>query len=121
MKDIDPKLWRLAQRTVEEVLAALPEELRAGAEQCPVRLELISDRPDVEDDLLGLFEGASLLEPPPQSAEEMPRITLFLDNLWEFAEEDEEIFADEVEVTLLHELGHFLGLDEEGVALRGLE
>ena len=117
----DSEPWRLAQRTVGEVLAALPEDLRAGAEQCPVRLELMGDGPEADAELLGLFEGASLLEPLPECADDLPRITLYLDNLWAFAEEDSETFADEVEVTLLHELGHFLGLDEDEVAARGLE
>ena len=33
----------------------------------------------------------------------------------------EEIFADEVHTTFMHELGHFLGLDEDDLYERGLE
>ena len=50
-----------------------------------------------------------------------PQIILFLENLWEFADADEEIFLDEVHVTFLHELGHYLGLDELDLEDRGLE
>jgi len=44
-----------------------------------------------------------------------------LENLWDFAGGEEEIFRDEVHTTLLHELGHHLGLDEEELTQRGLE
>ena len=50
----------------------------------------------------------------------MPRIRLFLDNLWEDCDRDLETFRDEVRITLLHELGHYLGLDEDQVAALGL-
>jgi predicted Zn-dependent protease with MMP-like domain len=52
---------------------------------------------------------------------ELPRIRLFLDNLWDHSEGDLRRFRDELRITLLHELGHFLGLDEEQVANLGLE
>lgn len=45
----------------------------------------------------------------------------WLENLWDFAEHDEETFRDEVRVTLLHEIGHLLGWDEDDIADRGLE
>jgi len=42
-------------------------------------------------------------------------------NLWDFAEGDAEAFREEVRLTYLHELGHFLGWDEDQVAARGLD
>ena len=50
-----------------------------------------------------------------------PQIILFLENIWELAEGDEKIFRDEVHTTFLHELGHYLGLDEDDLTERGLE
>ncbi len=50
-----------------------------------------------------------------------PQIILFLENLWDLAEADQEIFRDEVHTTYLHELGHYLGLDEDDLFDRGLE
>ena len=47
-------------------------------------------------------------------------ILLFLENLWDFAGEDEEIFRQEVRTTYLHELGHYLGLEEIDLEERGL-
>ncbi len=50
-----------------------------------------------------------------------PQIILFLENLWDQAEGDEDLFCDEVHTTCLHELGHYLGLDEDDLCERGLE
>ena len=49
------------------------------------------------------------------------QIILFLGNLWEFAGQEEAAFRQEVRTTLLHELGHYLGLDEDDLMERGLE
>jgi predicted Zn-dependent protease with MMP-like domain len=117
------KLCVLASREVETTLAALPKPLRARAEKLPVTFER---RPNaglqvdgIEPDTLGLFTG-------PEFADEgniplPPQIILFLENLWDFAEEDEVVFREEVRTTFLHELGHYLGLDEDEIAGRGLE
>ena len=68
---------------------------------------------------MGLFTGAEFAD---AGAEVLPpQIILFLGNLWDFAGGDEEIFRDEIHTTYLHELGHFLGLDEEDLTDRGLE
>ena len=50
-----------------------------------------------------------------------PQVILFLENIWELAEGDEEIFCDEIRKTFLHELGHYFGLDEADLTQRGLE
>jgi len=74
----------------------------------------------LEDDLLGLFEGCSLADPEAETAAHLPSVRLFVDNLWEFAGGNVRRFRNEVRLTLLHELGHYLGLDEAGVAELGL-
>jgi predicted Zn-dependent protease with MMP-like domain len=74
---------------------------------------------ELEGDELGLFEGATAMEET--DAADMPRIRLFLANLWEWVDEDEQDFRDEVGTTFLHELGHYLGWDEDEVSERGLE
>lgn len=117
------KLKRLALAEVEATLSALPVPLRERAAKLPVTFEpapnagLQAD--GIEPDTLGLFTG-------PEFAEEEygplpPQIILFLENLWEFAEGDEQTFRDEVHTTYLHELGHYLGLDEDELTDRGLE
>jgi len=117
------KMRALALEEVEATLAALPGLLRERAEKLPVTFERQPNaglqKDGIEVDTLGLFTG-------PEFADEgnvpmPPQIILFLDNIRDFAEGDEEIFRDEVHTTFLHELGHYLGLDEDELAERGLE
>ena len=69
---------------------------------------------------LGLFEGYSLLNGPPALPHKMPRITLFFDTLVQAANYRESLFLREVRITCLHELGHYLGWDEEQITNAGL-
>jgi predicted Zn-dependent protease with MMP-like domain len=117
------KLQELALAEIETILAALPKPLRERAEKLPVTFERVPNiglqADGIEADTLGLFVGPDFADeghvPMP------PQIILFLENLWDFAEKDEEVFCDEVRTTFLHELGHFLGLDEDDLIDRGLE
>ena len=115
----------VAQEVTRQVLGQLPPTLRVEAEACRIEFCLAEDcridEPDLDEDLLGLFEGNSRLDPSPEHPDELPRIRLFLDNLWEHSEADLATFREELRITLLHELGHYLGLDEEQVAALGLE
>lgn len=116
-------LSRVATSVVNETLSALPSDVRDKARQVPIQLE---DRPDaalledgLEPDVLGLYWGSEFGESA--DGDPMPPcIQLFLENLWEFSGNDEKIFAEEVATTLLHELGHYLGLDEADLDERGL-
>jgi predicted Zn-dependent protease with MMP-like domain len=47
-------------------------------------------------------------------------IRLYIENLRDEAEDDPERFRREVRKTLLHELGHYLGLEEDDLEKRGL-
>lgn len=118
------RLESIASRVVKSTLAALPPSIRDEAAACSIELAGMAAVLDVEDDLdpdlLGLFEGNTRGDPLPSAPDEMPRIRLFLDNLWDACEGDLKTYRDEVRITLLHELGHYLGLDEDGVAALGL-
>jgi predicted Zn-dependent protease with MMP-like domain len=115
---------RLAQMASEVVAATqreLPPEIVAVAREVPV---LFEGRPGAdllaegfEADILGLFSGA----PHGSGESEPPQIYLYTANLWDFAEGDVDGFRDEVRLTYLHELGHFLGWDEDQLAARGLD
>jgi predicted Zn-dependent protease with MMP-like domain len=117
------KLSALAAHEVEATLAELPAPLRERAGKLPVTFERVPNAglqsDGIAPDTLGLFVGPEFSE---EDAVPMPpQIMLFLENLWDFAEGDEEIFREEVHTTLLHELGHYLGLDEDDLFDRGLD
>jgi predicted Zn-dependent protease with MMP-like domain len=120
------RLSAVAQQVVNAAQRRLPAEVRAPAETVPVCFETVPNDAILaegwEPDILGLFvgheHGGELRDDP---APLPPQILLFLENLWDYAEGDEAIFRDEVRLTYLHELGHFLGWDEDEVARRGLE
>ncbi len=116
-------LLSIARVVVDGTLESLPAVLRQQATALPVSYERAPNSAIVADgyepDLLGLFIGAALDEP--HDSPLPPQIVLFLENLWDFAEGDEEIYREEIQTTYLHELGHYLGLDEIDLEERGLE
>ncbi|HEY8931871.1 MAG TPA: metallopeptidase family protein [Rariglobus sp.] len=119
------KLTLLASPVVEAAQKKLPAPLRPLASAVPVHYEALPGDDLIEEgfepDILGLFTGSAhgmeLAEDQPMP----PQIILFLENLWDFAEGDREIFLDEVRITYLHELGHYLGWDEDDLAARELD
>ena len=119
------KLHALALAEVKATLAALPEPLRDRAQALPVTFERHPNTAQLQDgiepDTLGLFVGPEFAYEETTTLPLPPQIILFLENLWDLAEADEEFFREEVRTTYLHELGHYLGLDEDDLFDRGLE
>ena len=117
------KLCGIALAEVEWTLVALPEPLRERAEKLPVIFERQPDAElqadGIEADTLGLFTGAEFAEENDMPLP--PQIILYLQNIWDAAETNEKRFREEVRTTFLHELGHYLGLDEDDLIERGLE
>lgn len=119
------RLTTLAQSVVDAAQRRLPAAVRGPALAVPVCYEPVPNDAILaegwEPDILGLFighgHGGELAEEQPLP----PQILLFLDNIWDYAGGDETVYRDEVRLTYLHELGHYLGWDEEEVARRGLE
>ena len=119
-------LERMAKREVEALRLQLPREMARQAADVPVvmlpRPTKAMVRDDgVDPDLLGLFVGPNCAEGVESGDPLPPEILLFLENLWDYAEGDEEVFREEVRVTYYHELGHYLGLEEGDLEDRGLE
>jgi len=119
------KVGKLARAEVAAILDQLPAPLQERARPLPVTLErrpnAAHQRDGIECDTLGLFVGPDFANEWQTTMPLPAQIILFLENLWEMAEADEEIFREEVRTTYLHELGHYLGLDEDDLFERGLE
>jgi predicted Zn-dependent protease with MMP-like domain len=119
------RLSAIATQVVAAARHRLPAEVRAAAESVPVCYEphpnAALQAEGLEPDLLGLFVGHEHRGELAEGAPLPPQILLFLDNIWDFAEGDEAAYRDEVRLTYLHELGHYLGWDEDEIAQRGLD
>lgn len=118
-------LVETARRVVTAAQRRLPPEIRPLAEAVPVCYERVPSAAVLDEgwepDILGLFVGHPALGELAEGQPLPPQILLFLDNILDLAEGDEEIYRDEVRITYLHELGHYLGWDEEELARRGLD
>ena len=118
-------LHALAETQIKTTLAALPKPLRVRARSLPVLCEprpnaaLLAD--GIEKDTLGLFVGEAFPDSESGALQLPAQIILYLENIWELAEEDEDCYREEIRTTLLHELGHYLGLDEIDLEERGLD
>ncbi|MCH7892312.1 MAG: metallopeptidase family protein [Gemmatimonadetes bacterium] len=76
---------------------------------------------DVPDDLLGLYAGIPLEDKGLAGDQVLPdRIYIFRDNLVKMCESREELIA-EIRVTVLHEIGHHFGLDEDRLEALGYD
>lgn len=116
-------------RAVEDALAALPEQVRRylsnvaiTVEEVPSDDDLLVSDPPLSPTILGLFRGAPYGEKASMDPwSHFPSsIVLYQRNLERFARDREEL-TQEIGVTLLHEVGHFLGLDEDELYARGLD
>ncbi|MDO7867892.1 metallopeptidase family protein [Nocardioides jiangxiensis] len=95
---------------VDEALDAIPDALAALVHNVAV---LVEDRaPSDDPDLLGLYDGIALTERSVQDGFELPdRILLFRSNLLAMCDSAEEV-ADEVRITVVHEIAHHFGIDD---------
>jgi predicted Zn-dependent protease with MMP-like domain/Flp pilus assembly protein TadD len=117
------------EAVVEDALADVPESVRhylanvaVTVEDLPADADLLGSDPPLSPGILGLFRGA----PYGQKASMDPwshfpsSIVLYQRNLERYARSREELI-EEIRVTLIHEVGHFLGLDEDELYQRGLD
>ena len=121
-----------AQSIVEEVIQELPDSLRQPLEEVPIliedlpHLDLIQETEgEIHPDTLGLYTGVSLQDRSHLDADDFTNmqttaaIRIYRRNLERISQDQEELRA-EIRITLLHEFGHHLGLDEDEVDRLGL-
>ena len=98
------------EEMVADELDALPEEMFAHLDNL---VFLIEDRPEDGSDLLGVYEGVALVDRGDYGFGDQPdRIILYRENLVDFCEDREQL-ADEIHVTLVHEIAHYYGIEED--------
>jgi predicted Zn-dependent protease with MMP-like domain len=101
------------QRFDELVSDALDEIPSALAKAIDNVVVLVEDRHPDEPDLLGLYEGIALTERDSTYAGALPdTITIYRDALLDICETEADV-VDEVTVTVIHEIAHHFGIDDE--------
>jgi len=132
--DFYPRPVRIKQadfeRAAEEAFRSLPEHIRQYVSNCPI---LIAELPEAElvrgeslsPQILGLFQGTPATEPgasPTFGTEpriDTDRIMLFKRNLEKVAGSSEEL-VQQMQITVKHEIGHYLGLDDDELDRLGI-
>ena len=95
---------------VADALDAVPADLMALLDNVVV---LVEDRNEDEPDLLGLYEGLALTERGWQYGGELPdRIMIYREAICDICETEEDV-VDEVTITVVHEIAHHFGIDDE--------
>ena len=113
-----------AKSETNQTIQSLPSALRTRVRQVPITFERrpgnALQQDGIERDTLGLFVGEPFSRIGTTTSPLPAQIILFLENIWDAADGDEGEYREEVRATLLHELGHYLGLDEIDLEERGL-
>jgi predicted Zn-dependent protease with MMP-like domain len=122
----DEELESVVEEAIEQLHPTLRDYLGNVAiilEDFPADEVLLQyDPPAVATGLLGYFSGASLMD---RSLEDpwsnLPSaIVIYRRNIERMAATREEVI-DQLRITFFHEVGHFLGLDEDDLEARGLD
>ncbi|HET9455810.1 MAG TPA: metallopeptidase family protein [Candidatus Limnocylindrales bacterium] len=115
------------ERLVERALAGIPSPFRESLREVAI---VIDDEPSAsqraenelgpDDTLYGLYEGVPRTEYGADWAAVPNRITLFRLPLEEDFPDPDDL-ADEVRITVIHELAHHLGIDEDRLGQLGVD
>lgn len=121
----DPYLAGLATEVVGKTLQSMPPDLRRLASAVPVIFESYAGDDIIaqgfEDDILGLFVGEPVGREQDADNPVPACIVLYVESIWDFCDGDLPYYRKELRLTFLHELGHYLGWDEDQVSAHGLE
>jgi predicted Zn-dependent protease with MMP-like domain len=95
---------------VSDALDLIPPQLAAVMNNVVV---LVADRDAEDPDLLGLYEGVALTERDSHYAGSLPdTITIYRDALLDICDDDDQV-VEEVKITVVHEIAHHFGIDDE--------
>ncbi|MDG5771331.1 MULTISPECIES: metallopeptidase family protein [Mycolicibacterium] len=95
---------------VSDALDLIPEQLAAAIDNVVV---LVEDRDPDEPEILGLYRGVALTERDSWYAGSLPdTITIYREALLDFCDSEDDV-VDEVAITVIHEIAHHFGIDDE--------
>ena len=99
---------------VERALESLPAALRAAMENVEI---VVEDEHAEDPDLFGLYLGVPLTERDTGYAGVVPdKIAIYRLPLEEEFGGDAKVLEEEIRITVLHEIAHHFGIDEERLA-----
>ena len=111
---------------VQRALAELPPQFARFIEQVPVEIRTRPTRRQLrelgmDDDelLLGLYVGRPLTERSVEDAGGVPDVIYVFEEDVELASDSEADLIREVRTTVLHEIGHHFGMDEDDLDALG--
>lgn len=108
MVDVDED--RFAE-LVEQAFAGVPPELTALLDNVVLFIE--DDAPDHDPDLLGLYDGVPLTERDSMYGGVLPdRIFIYRNPTLAICETEAEVI-EEVGITVVHEIAHHFGIDDD--------
>jgi predicted Zn-dependent protease with MMP-like domain len=104
------------ERLVWEAVESLPRFFQDRLQNVVI---VVEDRPDPPDDtLLGLYHGVPLPERSVFSEQIQPDvISIFQKNIEAIAGGDPDEIRRQIRITVIHEIGHYFGLDEDQLAV----
>ncbi|MCV7166964.1 metallopeptidase family protein [Mycobacterium stomatepiae] len=95
---------------VSEALDLIPAQLTAAMDNVVI---LVEDRNPEEPELLGLYEGVALTERDSDYGGSLPdAITIYREALLDICESDDDV-VEEVAITVIHEIAHHFGIDDD--------
>jgi predicted Zn-dependent protease with MMP-like domain len=102
---------------VRRALDLLPPSIAAGMRNIAI---VVEDENPEDPDLYGLFDGVPRTELGDDAGLLPGKITIYRLPLQEDFPDDDDLVR-EIRVTVLHEVGHYFGLDEDRLAELGYE
>ncbi|MFG1784979.1 metallopeptidase family protein [Rhodococcus oryzae] len=98
------------EELVSEALDLIPAELARAIDNVVV---LVEDRDPEEPGLLGLYHGIALTERDSHYGGSLPdTITIYREALLDICDSEEQVI-EEVAITVIHEVAHYFGIEEE--------
>ncbi len=99
------------ERYVEEAIDSLPDEIAALLDNVAI---VVEDEPPPEEDLLGLYRGIPQTERTSAYGGVLPDlITIYRGPLERDYGRDESVLRAQVKRTVLHEIAHHFGIDDD--------